>query len=463
MPHFNPVSNEVLAQLTAVLTPDQISTTEADRQQHAQDMSQHAPRLSEVVVWPTNSQQVADVLQIAHRHRIPVTPWGAGSSLEGNPIPLFGGITLSLARMNQIVALHADDFQVTVQPGLGYKDLNQQLGPHGLFFAPDPGANASIGGMLANNAAGSRTVKYGATKDNVLAMEVVLADGRILQTGSRSVKQSAGYDMLHLFVGSEGTLGVITQATLRLAPVSAIMSSAVATFADVETAVAAVVELRASGLDIAALEFIDAATSGLLSREEDVDWGENPTLLMEIHAAHAETAELDLALIQETCRAHGAGRFVATTDAAERQKMWQTRHHMFETLRRVFVGHRWQLADVAVPISQFPALVKFARQTLQERNLPELMVGHAGDGNLHIAIPYADEATRQGANLANEEVVLQAIALGGTATGEHGVGIGKAKFMVREHGETAVEIMRHLKQTLDPHDILNPGKIIPQP
>ncbi|WP_420641722.1 FAD-binding oxidoreductase [Candidatus Leptofilum sp.] len=439
MTQFNPVSEAILAELTAVLTPDQLSITLADRQQHAQDMSQHRAHLSEVVIWPTNSKQVADVLRVAHTHRIPVTPWGAGSSLEGNPIPLFGGITLSLVRMNKIVTLYADDFQVTVQPGLGYKDLNQQLGPDGLFFAPDPGANASIGGMLANNAAGSRTVKYGATKDNVLAMEVVLADGRILKVGSRSVKQSAGYDLLHLFVGSEGTLGVITEATLQLAPVPAIMSSAVATFADVETAVAAVVELRASGLDIAALEFIDAATSGLLSREEGVDWGENPTLLME------------------------ARRFAATTDTTERQKMWQTRHHMFETLRRVFVGHRWQLADVAVPISQFPALVRFARQTLQAHHLPELLVGHAGDGNLHIAIPYADENTRQQANLANNKVVLRAIELGGTATGEHGVGIGKAKFMVREHGGTAVNVMNQLKQTLDPHGILNPGKIIPAP
>jgi D-lactate dehydrogenase (cytochrome) len=463
MTQFNPVSDKVLVELTAVLTPNQISTARADRQQHAQDMSQHEPHLSEVVVWPSSSQQVANVLRIAHAQRIPVTAWGAGSSLEGNSIPLFGGITLSLARMDQIITLHADDFQVTVQPGIGYKDLNAQLGRHGLFFAPDPGANASVGGMLANNAAGSRTVKYGATKDNVLAMEVVLANGRLIQVGSRSVKQSAGYDLLHLFVGSEGTLGVITQATLRLVPLPAYISSAVATFADVATAVSAVVDLRASGLDIAALEFIDAATSELLSREEGVDWGENPTLLLEIHAAHAETAGLDLTLVQEICQGMGAIGFAATTDTAVRQKMWHTRHHMFETLRRVFVGHRWQLADVAVPISQFPALVQFARQTLQAHNLPELLVGHAGDGNLHIAIPYKDEATRQRANLANEAVVLHAIELGGTATGEHGVGIGKAKFMMREHGETAVTVMRQLKQTLDPHGILNPGKIFPNP
>lgn len=459
MTQFNLVSEEILAELTAVLGPDHISTSEADRQLHAQDMSQHAARLSEVVVWPGSSQQVADVLRIAYKNRVPVTPWGAGSSLEGNSIPLFGGISLSLERMNQIVDLHADDFQVTVQPGIGYKDLNKKLGPHGLFFAPDPGANASLGGMLANNAAGSRTVKYGATKDNVLAMEVALADGRLIHVGSRSIKQSAGYDLLHLFVGSEGTLGVITQATLRLVPLPTVMSGVVTSFTSVDAAIAAVVDLRASGLDIAALEYVDAATSDLLSREEGVDWGSYSTLLLEIHAAHAQTAELDLALVQEICTAHGALRFQATTDTAERQKMWQVRHHMFETLRRVYVDHRWQLSDVAVPISRYPALVQFARQALQTRRLPELMVGHAGDGNLHIATPYQNEAVRQQAQAANEAVVLRAIELGGTSTGEHGVGIGKAKFMVQEHGETAVDVMRSLKQTLDPHGILNPGKI----
>lgn len=458
---FNPVSAAVLGALTAVLGPDNLSTAEAERQLRAQDMSQHAPHLSEVVVWPRTSQQVADVLRIAHQNHIPVTPWGAGSSLEGNPIPLFGGILLSLERMNQILTLHADDFQVTVQPGIGYKDLNKLLGQHGLFFAPDPGANASIGGMLANNAAGSRTVKYGATKDNVLAMEVALADGRLIKVGSRSIKQSAGYDLLHLFVGSEGTLGVITQATLKLMPMPNVMSGVVATFTEVETAVSAVVDLRASGLDIAALEFVDAATSDLLSREEGVNWGKNPTLLMEIHATHAATAELDLALVQEICQAHGAIRFQATTDSAERQKMWSVRHHMFETLRRVFANHRWQLADVAVPISRYPALVAFARQALQARSLPELLVGHAGDGNLHIAAPYQSEAVCRQAQAANEEVVLKAIELGGTSTGEHGVGVGKAKFMVREHGETAVNVMRSLKQTLDPRGILNPGKVLP--
>ncbi|MFO7540602.1 MAG: FAD-binding oxidoreductase, partial [Chloroflexota bacterium] len=237
MPTFNPVTPEILTELTGIVGGENVSTADSERQLHAQDMSGHAPRLPEVVVWPQSSRQVATVLRLAHAQHIPVTPWGAGSSLEGNPIPLHGGILLSLARMTQVVALHADDFQVTVQPGLPYKDLNERLARHGLFFPPDPGANATVGGMLANNAAGIRTVKYGACKDNVLRMEVALADGRLIQVGSRSVKQASGYDLLHLFVGSEGTLGVITEATLRLLPVPHRMSAVVASFPDVERAV----------------------------------------------------------------------------------------------------------------------------------------------------------------------------------------------------------------------------------
>ena len=458
MTHFNPVSESILQQLTAVVGATNLSTAQSERNLHAQDMSHHPARLSEVVVWPTTAQQVADVLRIANEHGAPVTPWGAGSSLEGNPIPLYGGISLSLARMSDIIEVHQDDFQVTVQPGLGYKDLNEKLRRFGLFFPPDPGANASIGGMLANNAAGSRTVKYGATKDNVLAMEVALADGRLIRVGSRSIKQAAGYDLLHLFIGSEGTLGVITEATLKLTPVPTVMSGVKVTFDSVETAVEAVVAVRGSGLDIAALELVGAKMAELITRGGDDDWGDQPLLLMEIHTTHEEAAELDLTLVQEICEELGAINFQATTDPAVRKKMWQARHHMFETQVRMFPGYQWQLMDIAVPISAYPELIAHATQILQEYDTHGLMVGHAGDGNLHVSIPYKDEATWQSALIINDSVVYKAIELGGTSTGEHGVGIGKAKYMQREHGP-GLEVMRLLKQTLDPNGILNPGKI----
>ncbi len=458
MSRFNAVTDAVLAQLTAVLSSNNLSTAEAERQLRSEDMSHHSAQLSEVVVWPETAEQVAAVLRIANESRIPVTPWGVGSSLEGNSIPLCGGILLSLERMNHITAVHADDFQVIVQPGIGYKDLNGALARYGLFFGPDPGANASIGGMIANNAAGSRTVKYGATKENVLAMEVALADGRLIRTGSRSIKQSAGYNLTQLFVGSEGTLGVITEATLKLFPVPTIMSSIVANFEDVESAIEAVVAIRGSGLDVAALEFLDEDSAGLATREEGVAWGEKPTLLMEIHAAHEATADLDITLVEEICKEVGAICLHATTDTAERKKMWHTRHHLFETMMRAYPGHHWQIMDVAVPISAYPTLIAYTSEVLAVKQLTGFMHGHAGDGNLHVSMPYADEVTKARAVAANAAVVEKAIALGGTSTGEHGVGIGKVEFMVQEHG-TAVDVMRQMKQTLDPNGILNPGKI----
>src|SRR5262245_53539845 len=262
--HFQPVTSAILGELAQIVGTDGFSVAPADRSQHARDQGFYAAHDPEVVVWPTSAEQVSQIMQLASRERIPVTAWGAGTSIEANPIPLYGGLLLSFQRMDAIIAVHADDFQVTVQPGIGHKDLNARLARHGLFFAPDPGANASIGGMLANNAAGIRTVPYGATKDNVLRMQVVLADGRVTYVGSRSVKQSSGYDLLHLLVGSEGTLGIITEATLRLFPIADHISAAVAAFETVEAAVEAVVAVRSSGLDPSALEFLDASFARML-------------------------------------------------------------------------------------------------------------------------------------------------------------------------------------------------------
>jgi D-lactate dehydrogenase (cytochrome) len=397
---------------------------------------------------------------LAHEQRVPVTPWGVGTSLEGNPIPVHGGILLSLAHMTQIVALHADDFQVTVQPGIGHKDLNAQLARHGLFFAPDPGANATIGGMLANNAAGIRTVKYGASKDNVLQMRVALADGRVIRVGSRSVKQSAGYDLLHLFVGSEGTLGVITEATLKLNPIPAHISAAVAAFASVADAVQAVVAIRGSGLDPAALEFMDAAHAAMLRDAAGLDLTEHPTLFMEFHAAHAEAVTLGLETVQTICQELGAVRFRAAADSAERSRLWHARHASYEISVRQFPGQKLYLGDVAVPISAYPELIAFI-ETLRDRHqVPLYMIGHAGDGNIHVEMPYATADEYARCADINAQIVRLAQTLGGTATGEHGVGLGKARYMAQEHG-AALDVMRAVKLMLDPHEILNPGKIFP--
>lgn len=460
MPAFNPVTPEVIEKLVAFTGRENISTAQADIDLHAKDQSHHAAHASEIVIWPQNAQMVADVLRVANQHRIPVTPWGVGTSLEGNSIPLYGGILLSFERMNKIVQVHADDFQVTVQPGIGHKDLNAELARYGLFFAPDPGANATIGGMLANNASGIRTVKYGASKDNVLKMQVALADGRLIEVGSRSIKQSSGYDLLHLFVGSEGTLGVITQATLKLVPIPQYMSAVLAAFPSIEAAVETVVAVRGSGLDPAALELIDATHAAMLREADGIDLDIAPTLFMEFHAAHEATLQFGLETVKEICDEMGATRFRATTDTAERKKLWQARHHSYEIMVRQFPDKHFFIMDVAVPISAYPELISYVEQIRDERGLTCFMIGHAGDGNIHVEFPYADEAEFAKAKQADYDIVLKAIELGGTATGEHGVGIGKSVYMTREHG-LALDVMRSIKQTLDPNGILNPGKIFP--
>lgn len=458
MPSFNPVTAEIIDQLKTILGAENVSTARADIDLHAKDQSQHQAVPAEVVIWPLEGQQVADVLKLANDRRIPVTPWGVGTGLEGNSIPLHGGILMSFERMTRIVEVHADDFQVTVQPGIGHKDLNAQLARHGLFFPPDPGANATVGGMLANNAAGIRTVRYGASKDNVLKMQVALADGRLIHVGSRSVKQSAGYDLLHLFVGSEGTLGVITEATLKLVPVPAHMSAALAAFPSIKAAVETVVAVRGSGLDPAALELIDAAHCKMLRDAEGVDLSDNPTLFMEFHAAQETALETGLEMVKEICEEMGALSFRSTTDTTERKKLWHARHSSYEIMVRSHPNKTFFINDVAVPISAYPELIAFVEKMRDERQITCYMIGHAGDGNIHVEFPFADQNEYQRALECNGLIVGKALELGGTCTGEHGVGIGKAKYLRAEHGE-ALDVMHSIKQLLDPNGILNPGKI----
>ena len=455
---YEKVSPAILDQLADILGSVNVSTAQADIDLHARDQSQHPAHPSEVVIWPQRAEQVAEVLRLANEQRIPVTPWGVGTSLEGNPIPLHGGILMSFERINQIIEVHADDFQVTVQPGIGHKDLNAQLARQGLFFAPDPGANATIGGMLANNAAGIRTVKYGASKDNVLQMQVALADGRLIRVGSRSIKQSAGYDLLHLFVGSEGTLGVITEATLKLVPIALHMGAALAAFVSVEDAVQAVVAVRGSGLEPAALELIDAAHARMLREAEGVSLSDHVTLFMEFHSSHEESLAMGLTMAQEICEELGAVSFRFTVDPTERRQLWHARHHSYEIMVRSHPNKGFFINDVAVPISAYPELIGYVEQLKREHNVTAYMIGHAGDGNVHVEFPYGDEAEYRQSQEMNKLIVMKALSLGGTATGEHGVGIGKAPYMVHEHGQ-ALDVMRDIKHLLDPNGILNPGKI----
>lgn len=447
--------------LQAIVGPERVSVTEADRDQHAHDKSPHPGHLPDVVIWPQTTAEVSAILCQANEAKIPVTAWGAGTSFEGNPIPVRGGIVLDFRQMNQIVEIHAHDFQVSVQPGILYKDMNQVLARHNLFFAPDPGANASIGGMIANNAAGIRTVKYGATRDNVLAMEVVLANGQIIHTGSRSIKQSSGYNLTHLFIGSEGTLGIVTEATLKLAPLPEHFSAVIAAFPSVTAAAKAVFGIIGAGLGPAALELLDGTAMAILNANDDFDLIESPNLFLEFNGASEASLREELDMVEMICQETGCTHFQAGVGREARNRLWRARHRLFETLVHHYAGNTYFLTDVAVPISQYPTLVTAATDKMAEFGFTGNFFGHAGDGNLHtvIFLPPDDSTARANAQTVNDFMVETALSLGGTSTGEHGIGLGKQKYMAQEHGP-ALQLMCQIKTLLDPQGILNPGKVL---
>ncbi len=448
--------------LQSIVGAERISTTQADLEMHARDQSAFPASLPEVVVWPQTTAEVSAILRHANKTSLSVTAWGAGTSIEGNPIPLKGGIVLNFQQMDKIIKIHQYDFQVTVQPGVLYKDMNKELAKYGLFFAPDPGANASIGGMIANNAAGIRTVKYGATKDNVLAMEVALADGKIVRTGSRSVKQSSGYDLTRLFVGSEGTLGIVTEATLKLAPLPEHFSAVVVAFPTVKEAAETVFDLIGAGLEPAALELLNATCARLVNTEEGINLVVAPNLLIEFHGASDSALQDTLTLAKEICQEHFGQDFQAGIGRESRAQLWRARHSLFEIAVRSYPGQSFLLSDVAVPISKYPALISYAAELMAGLGDKGLILGHAGDGNLHTVIffPPGDQAAEAQAQSINALLVKKALLLNGTSTGEHGVGIGKQKYMALEHGENGLNLMRQIKATLDPAGILNPGKVL---
>jgi len=455
------LSEAHLSFLRSVAGDEWVSTKGADLDQHSRDQSFHEPQSAASVVWPASAQQVSAILQYANEQTIPVTPWGAGTSLEGNPIPAHGGIVLDMSRMDKILEVRAADFQVDVQPGLKSKDMNAVLAKQGLFFAPDPGANASIGGMVANNAAGTRTPGYGATKDNVMRLEVVLASGEVIRIGSRSAKTSSGYDLVHLFVGSEGTLGVVTEATLKLAPLPEKFSAVVAVFDSVADATRAVSTVMGSGLSPVALEFLDPSMVRELNTTGEFTLAEKPTLLMEFHSASEAGLKEELPLVQAICESEKCAAFQSVVGREGRDRLWRMRYQTYDVVVRNNPGISFLILDIAAPVSKYPELVTAARRAMETRGLRGYMVGHAGDGNLHPMIPYkpGDQASHELAEAANAEMVEAAIALGGTATGEHGVGIGKRRFMPLEHGNS-LDVMRTIKNALDPNGILNPGKIL---
>ena len=459
---FNKMNKAHIKAFQSMVDPDRFSIGESNLELHSKDMSHHEPCRPEAVIWPVNKAEVSGILAYADKHLIPITGWGAGSSLEGNPIPAKKGLVLDFTRMNKILNIREEDFQADVEPGVIYKELNKKLRHKGLFFAPDPGAGATIGGMIANNASGTKTVRYGSTKDNILRLIVVSANGEIITVGNRAAKTSSGYDLVHLFVGSEGTLGIIVEATVRLAGLPAEFSAVIVAFPSVEVAGRAVFQIIRSGLDPAALELLDPGAIELINREKGLGLKVSPTIFMEYHGPDKDQLTRVIDMVRDICEEEGCDEFSSGLGREERDRFFEARHELGEMIMRSHPGRSHIAFDVAVPITAYPEMIAISREERDKSGLPGYIFGHAGDGNIHLSFmgKTGDKTDWSIIGKANDRIVSKALAVGGTATGEHGVGIGKRKFMDAEHGKS-LEWMKKIKYLLDPNGILNPGKIFP--
>ena len=447
----------------AELLGERFSTAESVLEHHGRDESWHPPAPPEGVCYVNSTAEVVEIIGRCAEHRVPVIPFGAGSSLEGQISAVAGGISLDLSRMNRILAIRPEDLDVTVEAGVTRLELDRRLRDKGLFFPVDPGADATLGGMAATRASGTNAVRYGTMRENVITLEVVLADGRVIRTGSRARKSSAGYDLTHLFVGSEGTLGVITELTLKAYGLPEAMASAVVSFPDLGAAVRAATEVVQSGLPVARVELLDGVMIDAVNRYAGSHHTVAPTLFFEFHGSEAAVEEQSRET-GEIAKVHGGGDFRWARDAEEREALWHARHHAYYAALalRPGIGARAVSTDVCVPLSKLVECIEGTYRDLEKSSLRAPLVGHVGDGNFHLIIvvdPASPEELAEGERL-HERLVARAQSLEGTCTGEHGVGLGKSKFLAAEHGP-ALETMRLLKQTLDPLGILNPGKILP--
>jgi D-lactate dehydrogenase (cytochrome) len=444
------------------LVPDEarVSTSPAVLEEHGRDLTYHAPRPPDVVVLPRTTEEVAAVLRFAHDRRVPVVPYGAGTSLEGHVIPVHGGISLDLSRADRVLEVRPADLSATVQAGVMRSALARAAGQHGLFFPVDPGADATLGGMAATNASGTTTVRYGGMRAQVLALEAVLPGGEVVRTGSRAVKSSAGYNLTSLLVGSEGTLGVITELTVRLYGIPEYTIAVRASFPDVEAACRAAAALVGLGVLVTRLELLDGATIAAVNAYKGTSYPEEPSLLLEFGGTEEGVAG-DLAATRELCEGEGAQAFVAEREPEARARLWEARHHVLFALVAGSPGRVHKTTDVCVPISELPGSVRHAREAVERHGLRAAVVAHAGDGNHHVLfmLDPDDPAELAAAEELNAEIVEHALARGGTCTGEHGIGMGKLAYLEREHGDL-LPLMRGIKALFDPHGIMNPGKVL---
>ena len=436
-----------------------LSTLSGVRDHHAKDESWHHPHRPDAVVFPQSTEEVVEIVQICAAHRTPVVAYGTGTSLEGNVIPHLGGVVVDLERMNQVLRVSADDLDVTVQARVTRKQLNAHVKDLGLFFPIDPGADASIGGMAATRASGTNAVRYGTMRDNVLSLTVVLSDGRVVRTSRRSRKSAAGYDLTRLFVGSEGTLGIITEVTLRLYGVPEAMAAAVCSFDSLEGAVNTVIQTIQLGIPVARIELLDEVQMNSLNRYSGMDHPVKNTLFIEFHGSDAGVKE-QAETVQTVASDHGGGAFQWATQTEQRNALWKARHDVTYANKALRPGCEILATDVCVPISRLAECILQTKEDLRHSFLTAPLVGHAGDGNFHLGflIMRDDPAELAEAERLNERLVMRALAMDGTCTGEHGIGLGKRKYLLAEHGE-GVSVMRQIKQVLDPLNLMNPGKI----
>jgi D-lactate dehydrogenase (cytochrome) len=437
------------------------SETDSAREHHSHGESYHAPALPDIVCLPQTTEEVQAIVAISARCQVPVVPFGAGTSLEGHVHAVHGGISIDLREMNRILRVDAEDLDATVEAGVTRLQLAKALRNTGLMFSVDPGADATIGGMASTRASGTMAVRYGTMRDNVLGLTVVLADGRVIHTGGRARKSSAGYDLTRLFVGAEGTLGVITEVTVRLHPVPEAVSAAVCAFASIEGAIATVISTIQLGIPVARIELLDDLQMDAVNRYSKTTYAVAPTLFFEFHSDSRPHVDDQARAVQAVAAEHGGRGFEWATRLEDRERLWRARHDALYASLALRPGARAWTTDVCVPISRLAECIAETRKDNDGAPFPITLVGHAGDGNFHLnyIIDPLEPTELEEAQRLNERLVMRALALGGTCTGEHGVGYGKIKFLEAEHGR-AVGVMRALKQALDPDDRMNPGKIV---
>ena len=449
----------LLEEMRALLG-DRVTTSRGVREHHGKDESYFPYAPPDAVVFPESTEEVRGIVNLCRRHKTPMIPYGVGTSLEGHVLAIHGGVCIDLSRMNRVLAVHEADLDSVVQAGVTRKQLNEHIRHTGLFFPVDPGADATLGGMAATRASGTNAVRYGTMRENVLALTVVLADGRVITTSRRSRKSAAGYELTRLFVGSEGTLGIITELTVRLYAVPEAMSAAVCSFQEIAGAVNTVIQTLQAGIPIARSEALCATTMKAINAYSKTSYREQPTLFLEFHGTQAGVEE-QARLVQDIAHENGGMDFEWTTKPEDRTRLWAARHQAYFACLQLRPGSRAVSTDVCVPISRLTECIVETSKDISRASMPIPLFGHVGDGNFHceILIQPDSEAELEEAKAFNERVVNRALAMEGTCTGEHGIGFGKMRSLRKELGE-AVDLMLSMKRAIDPENLMNPGKVV---